>query len=143
MRKSTALTAAFLITITLTSCGILPVGSEAELNGSAWILESYSGRGVIPNTTMTAFFEAGEIRGSASCNTYFGSYQSKGDQLKVEGLGWTEMACMDPTGVMEQEQEIMALLSKTVSYSIEGEKLHLQTEAGGELIFTALSPRDQ
>ena len=138
MKKSFLILGAILISLALSSCGLFTGGSGADLNGTAWTLESYGGESLIIDTNMTANFESGEVSGSASCNHYFGSYQTKGDQITVEGLGWTEMACMDPDGIMEQEQTIMSLLSKAVSYGIEGGKLRLQIESGEELIFLSL-----
>ena len=87
---------------------------------------------------MTASFDAKEIQGSASCNTYFGTYRLKGDQISIGELGWTEMACMDPEGIMEQEQTIMKLLSESSSYSIQGDRLQITTSAGELLIFQQL-----
>ena len=138
MKKSFLFLGAILISLALSSCGLFTGGSGVDLNETAWTLESYGGESLISDTTMTANFESGEVSGSASCNHYFGSYQIKGDQITVEGLGWTEMACMNPDGIMEQEQTIMSLLSKTVSYGIEGGKLRLQIESGEELIFLSL-----
>lgn len=138
MKKSILFLGTILISLALSSCGLFTGGSGADLNGTAWTLESYGGKSLISATTMTANFESGEVNGSASCNHYFGSYQVNGDQITVEGLGWTEMACMDPEGIMEQEQAIMSLLSSAISYGIEGGKLHLQIEGGEELVFLSL-----
>ena len=91
---------------------------------------------------MTAEFDAREIRGSASCNSYFGTYNLKGDQISISGLGWTEMACMDPEGIMEQEQIIMKMLSESISYSIQGDKLQITTSAGELLTFQQLTALD-
>lgn len=138
MKKSILFLGTMLILLALSSCGLFTGGSGSDLNGTAWTLQSYGGESLIADTTMTAEFESGEVSGSASCNHYFGSYQIKGDQITVEGLGWTEMACMDPDGIMEQEQTIMSLLSKAVSYRIESGMLRLQIESGEELVFLSL-----
>lgn len=141
MKRTTTLISV-IIMLVLSGCGILSGGSDTDLNGTAWSLESYGGKNLIGDSAMTATFEAGEVSGSASCNHYFGSYKIKGDQITVEGLGWTEMACMDPEGIMEQESTIMAMLSTTVSYKIEGGRLHLQLEGSEELVFSALENTD-
>jgi heat shock protein HslJ len=91
---------------------------------------------------MTAVFDAEEIRGSASCNSYFGTYRISGDQISIGELGWTEMACMDPEGIMEQEQTIMKLLSESSSFSIQGNTLQITTSSGVLLIFEQLDTRD-
>ena len=138
MKKVILFTGILLITLAVSACAGATGGSEADLNGTAWTLESYGGKDLLSETTMTANFSSGEINGSASCNQYFGAYEIKGDQITLEGLGWTEMACLNPEGIMEQESAIMALLSKAVSYQIEGGKLSLQTAGGEELVFLPL-----
>ena len=138
MKKTVLILVALIILASLSSCGMLAGETENDLNGTSWTLESYGGKSLLGERAMTAIFESGEISGSTSCNHYFGSYHAKGDQLTVDGLGWTEMACMDPEGIMEQESTIMSMLSRTVSYSIEAGKLSLLVEGGEELVFVPL-----
>ena len=121
-----------------TSCSILPGTGSDQLIGTTWKLISYDGNIPLAGKNMTASFDAKEIQGSASCNTYFGTYRLKGDQISIDELGWTEMACMDPEGIMEQEQTIMKLLSESSSYSIQGDRLQITTSAGELLIFQQL-----
>ena len=128
----------FLIALFLGSCGILPIDKSGGLSETAWTLVSYNGDSLISGSSMTAFFEAGEVNGSASCNHYFGSYKTKGNQIQIEGLGWTEMACMDPEGIMQQEQQLMSLLSQAATYSIQGQELQISTSAGETLTFQYL-----
>ena len=127
-----------LNTLILSSCGILPINKNDGLSESAWTLVSFNGDSLIPGSSMTANFEAGEVNGFASCNHYFGSYQTKGNQIQIDGLGWTEMACMDPEGIMQQEQQLMSLFSQAETYSIQGQVLQITTSAGELLIFQYL-----
>ena len=120
------------------SCSLLPGAGSNQLSGTSWKLISYANNKPLAGKDMTAEFDAKEIRGSASCNSYFGTYRLKGDQISISGLGWTEMACMDPEGIMEQEQTIMKLLSESSSYSIQGDMLQITTSAGELLIFQQL-----
>ena len=130
----------FLITAVITglilaSCSILSGGEEADLRGTNWKLISYGGKLPIEGKTMTANFDGKELSGSASCNHYFGAYQIKGSQISIEGLGWTEMACMDPEGIMEQEQVIMNMLSKSDTFTLQGDRLEIIITTGESLIF--------
>jgi len=68
----------FLITLFLSSCGILPITKNSDLNGTAWTLTNYNGTTLLSNTTMTAFFESGEVNGSAGCNHYLNLEKSTG-----------------------------------------------------------------
>ena len=118
--KKLLLISVLLTTIIAASCGSLPGSAKNEINGTAWTLISFNGESLIKDTAMTAFFEDGQVNGSASCNHYFGSYTNKGDQIQIEGLGWTEMACLNPEGVMDQEQQLMRMFSPGCSYRDPG-----------------------
>ena len=122
------------IMIFITSCGILPNKKAMDLSGTSWRLTSYSGKTPLSGKDMTANFDSKEINGSASCNHYFGSYRLSGESITIEGLGWTEMACLDPEGIMEQEQTLMNLLSLASEYKIDGNQLQIKTTTGEILI---------
>ena len=107
-------------------------GKTKQLEGTKWALQSYGEPGnpkdVLADTKITAEFVSSEdtVKGSASCNTYFGSYELKGSQLLIPGsIGVTEMYCMEPEGVMEQEQEYLAILQLTESYKIDDDELRI------------------
>ena len=116
----------------------------ASLTSTNWLLTSYNnGKGgmqslVIGSEISANFDEDGRMSGSAGCNTYSASYEATEGTINIGVVASTEMACMDPEGIMEQESTIMSMLSKTVSYSIEGGKLYLQVEGGEMLVFTPL-----
>lgn len=117
-------------------------GSRDPLDGTTWSLTEYAGKELIPDSTMTAFFAGGELSGSASCNHYFAAYQARGEELTIEGLGWTEMACLNPEGIMEQEGAIMALLGDAARFQVEEHSLVVRTASGEELVFIPLqAPR--
>jgi len=74
-----------LITLVfLTACGGVLGSDQLDLSGTTWKLISYGGKLPIEGKSMTANFDGKEISGSASCNHYFGAYQIKGDQLRIE-----------------------------------------------------------
>jgi putative lipoprotein len=113
-------------------------GSGNDLRGTSWQLVSYGEKKPLEGKAATANFSASEISGSTSCNQYFGSYEIKGDQISIDGLGWTEMACLDPDGIMEQEQEFMGLLSKAETLQVESNQLSILTGSGILLQFIPL-----
>ncbi|MFV1949361.1 MAG: META domain-containing protein [Anaerolineales bacterium] len=137
--KKVILIIAVITSLTLTSCGILPGSEGSDLRGTSWKLVSYGGKLPIEGKTMTANFDGAEVSGSASCNHYFGAYKIKGSQISIEGLGWTEMACMDPEGIMQQEQVIMSMLSNSNSFTLQGDRLEIITTSGEILIFEKVS----
>lgn len=116
-----------------------PGASEAMLQDGTWRLESYGEPGnlktVIQGTEISAEFDGSKetIKGSAGCNHYSGSYEVKGGQLTIPGpLAATEMYCMEPTGVMDQEQEYLTILQLAESYEINGEELRIN--CGGQVL---------
>jgi len=140
--KRNLLIVLLLLALFLSSCGVLPITKNSGLNGTAWTLISYNGTTLLSDTTMTAFFESGEVNGSASCNHYFGSFKAKGDQIQIDGLAWTGMACMDPEGIMQQEQQVMSLFSQAETFSIQGKVLQILSSNGESLIFQKIESRD-
>jgi len=106
--------------------------NEAMLENVAWVLESYGEPGnlkaLIIDTEITAEFVSAEdtIKGSAGCNHYSGGYEIKGRQLTIPGpIAATEMHCMEPPEVMDQEQEYLAILQLAESYEASGEELQI------------------
>ena len=140
--KKTTIPILVIFLILLSGCGIINKKGSANLDGTSWTLVSFNGRSLIPGSAMTAEFTKGEISGSASCNHYFGSYQIKNGTIQISDLGWTEMACLDPEGIMEQEQLLMAMLADSKSISFSDLMLELMTSDGTILVFEPLSSLD-
>ncbi|MEJ2411834.1 MAG: META domain-containing protein [Anaerolineales bacterium] len=126
---------ASMILILLGGCSLNLSNIADPLQGTSWTLKNYSGKDLIPGSEMTATFEDGKISGAASCNRYFASYITEGETLIIEGLAWTEMACLDPEGIMAQESEIMRMLGAAESYQIQGDQLVIQDAEAEKLIF--------
>jgi len=127
-----------------TSSGQNGTTDEASsLEDTRWILQSYgesdNSTGLLADTEITAEFisSSGTVEGSAGCNTYFSGYEVDGSQVTIPGsIAVTEMYCMEPEGVMDQEQEYLTLLAAADSYQIDGNEL--QIHCGSQvLIFTA------
>jgi len=108
------------------------INQELTLEDTKWVLQSYGESGnlkdILVDTEITAEFVSSEgtLKGSAGCNSYFGSYEVEGSQLSIPGpIGATEMYCVGPEGVMDQEQEYLALLQLVESYEINGDELRI------------------
>jgi heat shock protein HslJ len=101
------------------------------LENKTWKLESYGQEGslneVLSGTEITVTFEGGkdQVRGSSGANTYSGSYRLNDNTLSILELAWTEMARLDPPGVMEQEQEYLKLFKAAESFIIDNNKLKI------------------
>jgi heat shock protein HslJ len=91
----------------------------------------------VSGTEITATFADGTLRGSAGCNSYQAVYGVDGAALAVGSIAFTEMACLDPEGVMEQEGRFLEVLQDVVAAEVYGQQLWLETGDGWALVFRA------
>ncbi len=124
MKKTLSFVVLFVILLlALAACGVVDSIVDDPLDGTSWKLSAFGKTSPIPGTTVTASFEEGQIRGSTGCNTYFGSYQIRGDKISIGEMGWTEMACLTPEGVMDQEQKFVGILGDAQTFNLVGGQL--------------------
>lgn len=109
--------------------------ASQELSGTAWIVINYNnGReavvSAIGGTELSATFgDDGQVSGTAGCNNYFASFEADAaaGTITIGQPGSTMMACAEPEGIMEQEQEFLAALATAATYRIEGNMLEMRT----------------
>lgn len=121
----------------LAACGAAGDGGQsASLAGTAWQLASYEGTSVLPGTNPTLIFEDGGVAsGNASCNSFSGRYGAAGQEIFFEEVMYTAMACMNPAGIMEQEDIYMKTLLEVNGYRIEEDRLVLLIDEQPVLTF--------
>jgi len=109
---------------------------DQALEGTSWQVMSYNnGKGgvtsLIIGTEISANFgEDGQLTGNSGCNSYFAEYETDGDNINIGTAGSTEMACIEPEGLMEQEQQYLAALGTAATYKIEGLNMEMRTSEG-------------
>jgi len=112
-----------------------PAGSAGagSLTGTAWTLVELGGRSIEPPPARGAptlrFDEADRVSGFAGCNSYFGSYQLQGAQLRFGEIGSTRMACTDDSS-MTLEQQYLAALGTVTRWERSGSTLTLSSDQG-------------
>lgn len=110
--------------------------TSQDLAGTSWNVIGYNNGkqavvSVMAGTQMDIQFgKDGTVSGNSGCNTYSGSYTVNGSQISIGPLASTMMACEDPAGLMEQEQQYLAALETAATYQIEGNVLQLRTSDG-------------
>ena len=115
-------------------------GTVPSLEGSEWVLTSLNGNEPIAGSTVTLKFEKDQLGGSGGCNSYGGKYTVGSDgKLSVSEVVQTEMACMDPAGVMEQESQFGQTLTQAASFQMNGDNLEIKN-AAGEIILVFAKP---
>jgi heat shock protein HslJ len=140
MRRTTVIGAALAVTVLLAACATAtqepPSAGSSALLDTEWVLTSLGDSAPIEGRKITLNFGQASLEGSGGCNTYGGSYTAFGDSLRLEGVYWTEMACMEPEGIMEQEQAYFQALSAAATYRLDGDRLEVYDGAGtGSLAF--------
>ena len=136
MRKSGLLFwLACVALLTTAGCQSVEGLRTPTLGGSSWELYAFGKTKPIVGTTITANFSDGEVRGTAGCNSYFGSYTTDGAKIEFGELGWTAMACLDPPGVMEQETLVMDFFINAERFELEADRLTIYRTNGDALTF--------
>ena len=130
---------AVLMAVAVSGCAFGQFGMPLE--GTPWVLQAYGPEDdlqrVLRGSEITALFDADthQVRGSAGCNAYSGSYRARGTALVIGRLAWTDRACQRPEGVMRQEQRYLRLLGAAESYQIEPLQLRITCAGGHVLLF--------
>lgn len=105
--------------------------------GSRWMVDGFALDGVGGTLPADAgltldFDDAGGVRGSAGCNSYFGEVSFPAGRITITGLGSTEMAC-DPK-VMERETRFLEALGRVSTFSLDADRLTLAAGDGSASI---------
>ena len=134
MRRVALVGATLVLAALLVACGSAePDQSPAEgaaLPGTEWALTSLNGEALIEGSQITLGFGDASIEGSAGCNSYGGTYAATEDSLHLSDLNWTEIGCMEPEGILEQEMAYLNVLHAVASYRVDAGQLELYDEAG-------------
>ena len=92
------------------------------LIGSAWRLEDLAGAGALDHVEATLEFpEAGRVAGLASCNRFFGYFETSGATLTIARLGATKKLC--PPALMDQETKYLRALEGAERFVLDGATL--------------------
>jgi putative lipoprotein len=92
------------------------------LVGTAWRLEDLGGAGTLDRVEATIEFpEAGRVAGLASCNRFFGYFETSGASLTIARLGATKKLC--PPALMDQETKYLRALEGAERFALEGATL--------------------
>jgi heat shock protein HslJ len=114
------------------------VSQTRTLEGTTWEMKSYvddKGETVpaLPDSQVTARFQAGQVGGNAGCNSYFGTYQLDGAKMEVQLGGATAMFCA-PQELMDQETRYLAALGSAAFHLVAGDELRIADASGATVL---------
>jgi heat shock protein HslJ len=127
--------AGLVAALLISACAVFSPASTDPLEGTSWRLTSYDGKQPIPGRNVTVTFSNGSMRGSAGCNSFQGKYQVQGRALTFNELAATEMACLEPDGIMQQEQAVLGFLREADAFERQGKQLHILRADDAVLVF--------
>lgn len=113
--------------------------NQPKVTGSSWILTTYNDQQSITDHQPILKFETDQVSVTTGCNHYGGNFQIDEDSIHFEGIFNTEMACLEPEGLMEQERIYLDLLRRVDQYELEGESLTFYIELNPVLVFPAIA----
>ena len=96
----------------------------------------------VAGTEITLDFnhEEGRISGSAGCNRFGGTFSVDGSELSFGPLMATKKMCLEPEGVMAQENMILGALQAVTRFSREGDRATLHYGEGQGLVLSRVEP---
>jgi heat shock protein HslJ len=97
--------------------------AAADLEGRTFVSTALEGRELVAGSTISLSFEEGRVAAQAGCNTLSGGFTIDGDELDVEQLAQTQMACDQP--LMDQDTWLAAFLGDDPTITLEGDQLTL------------------
>lgn len=118
---------------------------QAAAYEGLWTVEIIDNVRVMPESRVTIRLEStassdvAALSGSASCNTYRGSFNAAVESgVKVSGLLKTMKACDQAR--MSEEADFFALLNAVASYEVRGDTLLLRTATGKTMTARRVPP---
>jgi len=105
---------------------------DVSLKNTLWRLVSLGGQPALADVEVTLNLEDGQLGGSDGCNSYGGSYTSKGSKFTVGAdIVSTMMYCTDT--INYQSVAYYTALSQVASFKLEDQTLAL-VDANGKVL---------
>ena len=134
MKKIYTYVMLIMLLLLTAACGLLSSGDP--LAGTKWQMETLNGQDRLPDSVVTLEFADQRLSGSAGCNSFGAGYQIKGEEIIIDAVAMTEMACADE-GVMSQESTYTRLLGEAKKFSVSDTEL-VFFNANGDPLLTFL-----
>lgn len=84
----------------------------------------------VTGAEITAIFDGETLTGNAGCNDYSAFYTRDGLALTISEISVTEKMCLEPEGIMEQEQQYLQNLSNAGAIIPHARSLEIRDSEG-------------
>ena len=110
--------------------------APASLEGGEWVVvEHLDADGelvpIAEGIRANAVFADGRVAGNSGCNAFAGAYEADGDNLSIDQVATTQMACVPE--IVPVERAVLGALDATIGYTIDDGSLSL-TDADGQVV---------
>ena len=129
MKTLTKVFLIFIVTFILSACKDGLQSNEVNFDGRIWVLTAIDNDTAIIGNPPTLEFEDDTVSGNASCNIYSGGYQIRGETISFGPLARTEKYCMEPEGVMDQEQAYLEILEAAQRFELVDDILTIYSDS--------------
>jgi heat shock protein HslJ len=109
----------------------------AALAGTSWRLHAVDDTVQTASPPATLALTAGEISGFAGCREYTGSYQARGDEIRVTSIAMRSTDCAAGDAALLREGHFTTDLSESSNYRLTADTLEILTFPGRRLLFVA------
>lgn len=112
------------------------IKQDLTLADTHWIVTGYNNGkqavvSLIQGTQITMTFgNDGKVSGNAGCNRFTADYSVEEMSIRIGQAASTKMMCLEPAGVMEQENAFLQAMSSVAKFHPEGNQLELRTGDG-------------
>jgi heat shock protein HslJ len=102
-----------------------------DLVDTEWVLTLLNGERLVEGTNITLNFSDDQARGFAGCNAYGGPYTAAGrGTLTILEIAVTAQGCLEPEGVLQQEDAYIAALTGADAYRVLDDRLEIEDASG-------------
>lgn len=127
------------------TAGLQFTGQTNSLAKTSWEITGYNNGNqavvspLLDSTLTLTFGDDGTISGNAGCNSFSGQYSLSSSTLSISPLAVTARECIEPDGIMQQEQAFLQALQSANTWQLMGDQLSLRT-ADDALAIIAIPP---
>jgi heat shock protein HslJ len=115
--------------------------NPADLVGTAWQLRAVNDT-IQSDSALTLMIpREQEISGFAGCRRYTGTYEARGDEIRITSISMTATECARGQAALLREGRFTTNLSEASYFRLGGDSLELVTAPGHRLMFTRASLR--
>jgi heat shock protein HslJ len=108
---------------------------DAALANREWILATLDGEPLIHGTNIILAFDGSFFSGFAGCNAYGGQVEiSEDGYIKFGEIASQTEGCIEPEGVLDQENTYLDLLLRMEKYHTDDSELTLSNSENGQIL---------